>query len=464
MDKKHILKKSLDMLIQDLAEAWIDRATEPRKLETFGDGICQDMIKPIHRITGKTITSKTIKKYIDEDISTQTYHYNVLAACWFVEKGLLSEKDINELKGGSEITKSSSYWNDYLRHLNNQESKVKSIIGSGTPEGETLEYKDHVPKIPYLAQLICSFANVNGGNIIFGIDEANGIEYSSKNLKADDLANTITKKAIESLSPKPKVEYGWVYMEHKNMMIYLIEVAKFHSHEKVASDDGVTYVRQGEDIVPLNPKNNNSSYGDATELITDTKFHLTKKIGDIKSILHNLTKLYNYERNTTPITSEGKLLLYLLFSAAVNTFTDYLADTFNQISITKKRSRISKLSSLNPSKKFNEKIIAPLKTGNIKAFLSQLKDLDKELYTLINKHQESMRNLILTNHLLSVNNGIVNSEFQKLFPTKKFILNTAYSITPEELNTAILFMDNLVTEFDLLATKKYKLDDLKVLK
>jgi hypothetical protein len=51
-------------------------------------------------------------------------------------------------------------------------NEISQLIGQ--PEGVHLEYKAVLPPAATMAQLICSFANTEGGFIVLGITDANG--------------------------------------------------------------------------------------------------------------------------------------------------------------------------------------------------------------------------------------------------------------------------------------------------
>lgn len=67
---------------------------------------------------------------------------------------------------------------------------IEALIGE-VAEGKTIEYKSDLPhegdskKIPFLAE-IAAFANTSGGDLIFGIEEKDGIAYKIKGVKLDN--------------------------------------------------------------------------------------------------------------------------------------------------------------------------------------------------------------------------------------------------------------------------------------
>ena len=69
---------------------------------------------------------------------------------------------------------------------------------NAVPEGRTIEYKSELPhegeskKIPFLAE-ISAFANTIGGDLIFGIEEKNGIAVNVPGIKVDNLDKEILR-------------------------------------------------------------------------------------------------------------------------------------------------------------------------------------------------------------------------------------------------------------------------------
>lgn len=109
---------------------------------------------------------------------------------------------------------------------------VKNIVLSGddlsaflsTPKNEELDF-DPVPYVPHkMARIISSFANTNGGSLIFGIKEINPEHNEIVGLSKDFRIDEITKKAISLLKPIPMVEHGWVEIDTSK--IYMIKTEK----------------------------------------------------------------------------------------------------------------------------------------------------------------------------------------------------------------------------------------------
>lgn len=93
-----------------------------------------------------------------------------------------------------------------------------------SPKDEQLDFNP-VPFVPQkIAQIISSFANTNGGSLMFGIKEINTERNDIVGLSNDFRIDEITKKAISLLQPIPYVEYDWVQIDGKP--VYMIKTVE----------------------------------------------------------------------------------------------------------------------------------------------------------------------------------------------------------------------------------------------
>tara|TARA_R110002049_G_scaffold269032_1_gene445810 strand:+ start:11027 stop:16069 length:5043 start_codon:yes stop_codon:yes gene_type:complete len=82
---------------------------------------------------------------------------------------------------------------------------------------------DAVPSSPYkVAQIISSFANTKGGELVYGINK-NGTENQFVGLSTDFRMDEITKKALIMISPLPTITYDWVNVGGKHLFIIKVE-------------------------------------------------------------------------------------------------------------------------------------------------------------------------------------------------------------------------------------------------
>lgn len=220
------------------------------------------------------------------------------------------------------------------------QEQVSSVILQ--PESEILEYKAVLPPSKSIAQIICSFANTNGGLLILGVSEIGGLKVSG--LSEDFRATSITHKAIDLLSPKPAVDYG--YVEHNRKKLFAINVKKSANTISVA---GKIFVRQGEKIIQANATDNIFQAGGYERILllnmqldsfksntTDSKLKLLEHYQSILKMVDNLGPLlYPESPNRYTNVKEGKVLSRILFSSVVDNFETYLSDILFEIYLAK---------------------------------------------------------------------------------------------------------------------------------
>ena len=115
--------------------------------------------------------------------------------------------------------------------------ELNNIVGQ--PEGETIEYNTVLPPSRVIGQIISSFANTSGGYLILGVSDSHN-KVTVKGLSEDFQAISITKKAIELLTPIPNVEFQ--YFMHNKVKLFGIKVEK--SSEIVSLEQKI-YKRSG---------------------------------------------------------------------------------------------------------------------------------------------------------------------------------------------------------------------------
>ncbi|TNJ65319.1 transcriptional regulator [Paenibacillus hemerocallicola] len=92
------------------------------------------------------------------------------------------------------------------------------------PKSEILDF-DAVPFSPEkTAQIISSFANTNGGTILFGIKELSPTENEIVGLSTDFNVVDIANKAISMLNPIPDVSFDW--LKRGAELVFVIETEK----------------------------------------------------------------------------------------------------------------------------------------------------------------------------------------------------------------------------------------------
>lgn len=109
-----------------------------------------------------------------------------------------------------------------VKNIHVSDSELDALLT--TPKNDEFEF-NAVPFVPQkIAQIISSFANTNGGTLIFGVKEVNTNNNEIVGLSNDFRIDEITKKAISLLQPIPLVEYDWVQIADKS--IFMIKATK----------------------------------------------------------------------------------------------------------------------------------------------------------------------------------------------------------------------------------------------
>ena len=93
------------------------------------------------------------------------------------------------------------------------EDDIRALIANAVPEGKTIEYKRELPgnsdgdKKEFLAD-VSSFANTSGGDLVFGVDEAQGIPSDVVGLHMADRDQEIRRvDSIIGTGLEPRVRY-----------------------------------------------------------------------------------------------------------------------------------------------------------------------------------------------------------------------------------------------------------------
>lgn len=104
-----------------------------------------------------------------------------------------------------------------IRNINISGSDLDTILND--PKSEVLDF-NAVPFVPQkIAKIISSFANTNGGTLIFGLKEISPTSNEIVGLSSDFKVVEITKNAISLLSPIPSVTYDWMTSGDKSLFV-----------------------------------------------------------------------------------------------------------------------------------------------------------------------------------------------------------------------------------------------------
>ena len=348
-------------------------------------------------------------------------------------------------------------------------NEVIKIIGQ--PESSTLEYKAVLPPSKNIAQLISSFANTDGGYIILGV--LDNLEING--LSEDFHANAITHKALDLLSPQPKVHYQYVVYNCKKL--YVIKVEK--SDLSVILEDKI-YQRVGASVKLVNPtkiqfkpngysriKSINQQLEEYKKNGTNSKTKLLEHYQSILKIIDDL-RLILYPKDTSTPTSnqEGKILTRILFSSFVDNFETYMSDLLYEIflanpSTLKSKHQVTIEEVLNCSdlqefvKYWAKEKLNKLQKGSVKGFIKENKQIS-DLGILDADKQNEIEKILQIRHLYSHRNGIVDEKFLQYF-VGKFSVNSEHQMSICEICDTLCYLAEIIDEIDSAAINKYKL-------
>ena len=349
------------------------------------------------------------------------------------------------------------------------ENEIIHLIGK--PESEILEYKAVLPPSKNIAQLICAFANSEGGFIVLGVTD--NIEING--LSEDFHANTITHKALDLLSPQPIIHYQ--YVSYKGKKLYVIKVEKATS---IISLESKIYKRIGsfsklinapEIIFKINGydriKDINLQIEELKNNATNSKIKLLEHYQSILKIIDDLgVLLYPDSPTQFTLNQEGKVLSRILFSSFVDNFETYLSDLLYEIflanpSTLKSAQTVTIEEVLNCSdlqefvKYWSKQKLNKLQKGSVKGFLKDTKQI-RDLDAININQQNEIEKILQIRHLYSHRNGIIDEKFLQYF-IGQFLLNTEHRMPISEICDKLCYLVDVAHQLDIAAITKYNL-------
>ena len=353
------------------------------------------------------------------------------------------------------------------------QEEVSKIIGQ--PESLTLEYKAVLPPSKSIAQILCAFANAEGGMLVLGVSEIGGIKVSG--LSGDFKATPITHKAIDLLSPKPIVDYS--YVEHNGKNLFAIKVDK---SDNLVSVEGKIFKRINTNIILSNPTTNVFQHGGYSRITTidaalnglktsstDSKTKLLEHYQSVLKIIDDLKLLlYPIDVKIPTNSKEGKVLSRILYSSIVDNFETYLSDILLEIYLAKPETlkseqtvKVEEVLNCSDLQDFimywAKQKIGKLQKGSVKGFISENKQI-RELNIINNSKQDEIEKILQIRHLYSHRNGIVDDKFLKYF--SGFTTGTEHQISADEILDKIEYLTRTVDEIDNAAIAKYRLSTI----
>ena len=170
-----------------------------------------------------------------------------------------------------------------IRNINIEGTELESLINE--PKSEILEF-NAIPYVPQkVAKIISSFANTNGGTLIFGLKESSPTINEIVGLSHDFRIVEITKKAISLLSPIPEVSYDWFKKDGKSIFIIKTEKAEI----SILFEDK-KYIRKGinsffeEDLSEYKPILNNPQFNKTIAIIIALEKYAPRQDNQIREV------------------------------------------------------------------------------------------------------------------------------------------------------------------------------------
>lgn len=341
----------------------------------------------------------------------------------------------------------------------------------GQPESQSLEYKAVLPPSRNVAQILSSFANTEGGFLILGITDNSKIS----GLSEDFHANAITHKALDLLSPQPKVAYQ--YVTYNNKKLYAIKVEK---SDAIVSVEGRVYSRVGDRTRLLEPQSvifktggfdriskTNKTLEKSKDKATYSKIKFVEHYQSILKIVDDLGSiLYPQSTNSPTKNQEGKILSRILFSSVVDNFETYLSDLLYEIFLANPQSlkssqtvtieEVLNCSDLQEFVKYWAKQkIGKLQKGSVRGFIKDTKQI-RDLQILDKEEQNEVEKILQIRHLYAHRNGIVDEKFLQYFTTE-YLMGSEHQMSIEEIFDKLEYLIDVVIRIDLGSINKYKL-------
>lgn len=349
---------------------------------------------------------------------------------------------------------------------------AQDILDSiGQPESEQLEYKAVLPPAATVAQLICSFANTSGGDIVLGVVE-DGKEFLINGLSDEFRAVPIARKAIDLLSPPPAVSYD--YVVHEGKRLFVIDVKR---SDVEVSLGGKVYVRVGQQTMlkqagPLKAIRNAGIARLSKELEEDRKSCTAaraKLLDHYESVLHildDLAKLLYPKGSSVPTDNpEGKMLMRILFSSCADTFETFMSDLLYEIYLAKPQTlksaaTVTVKEVLDCSDmqdfitRYAKEKLKKLQRGSVKGFIADNQAI-KSLNVFDATRIQEIEKILQIRHLYTHQNGIIDEKFRQSFPLSK--VNDEYRMTLHEFLDRFEYLAQAIEAVDEAARKDFRL-------
>ena len=188
------------------------------------------------------------------------------------------------------------------------ERDLLDLISSQTAEGRTLEYKRDLPgrtdaeKKEFLAD-ISSFANTSGGDLIYGIEESQGIPTSIVGLNGADMdAEKLRLDGMANNGIDPRIRYNMrnVCCNCGNVLIIRVERSWFGPHRVVFQGSDKFYARNQAGKYPLDVDELRQAFTRGTSVAQQTRAFRIDRIIEVSN-----------DRTPIPVSEGPRVLLHV---------------------------------------------------------------------------------------------------------------------------------------------------------
>lgn len=354
------------------------------------------------------------------------------------------------------------------------EKYFQAVVGQ--EESNTLEYKATLIPSKSVAQILASFANTEGGALIFGVRVKPHLPLEIQGISSDFNIQGIVTKAISMLLPHPEISYG--YFTHSNKQLFGIRVQKADVPVLV---EGVSFKREGATSVNQDQKTlftiklNIPEFETFKAKLHSEKANCTAAKSQLLDHYLNILKLYEptidrlFPKKIDEKTSvvEGKLFNRILFASCIDNFETYLSQLLYEIYLAKpdtlkggdstvKVADVLDCSDIDDFiQKFAARRVTKLQKGSIKGFLKDTQEFSY-LDAFSNDELSEIEKILQIRHLYTHRNGIVDEAFLVYF-RNSYTLNQEHQLSIFEILEMLKFLIKIVTQIDEKAADKYGL-------
>jgi hypothetical protein len=353
--------------------------------------------------------------------------------------------------------------------------RIEELLNEGSP---LLDLRPILLPSRQLAQIIAGFSNSGGGFIIFGAKWKLKTGYEISGLTSDFNVSAISHKALDLLSPKPQIDYGFYKLNEQQIFVIniisssapvLLEGKKYirDKGKTIDADEQLFIFNAGREIKFTEVNNQLSGYKSS---MTDAKSRVLAHYQGTLKIMDNLsTLLYPKGLNLPTESYEGKILTRIIFSSVVDNFEIYLSDILYEIWLAdpntlKSNSPVTLEQVLNCAdiedfiKFYAKDKISKMKKGSVKTFIKENK-LISDLNVFTSSHIDNVESILQIRHLYSHSNGIIDEHFFKSY-RGSLKIGDQYLLSADDVLEKLKYLGGLIDQTDVAAIKKYNLSTL----